>query len=254
MPQGKYRGAPVYSGPMVVLINRLSASASEIFAGAIQDYDRGLVVGTTSFGKGTVQTIIPLAEGAIKLTTAKFYRISGESTQYRGVIPDIEFPAVFDPEEVGESALDDALPWDTIEEIRHRDYGNASAFKTEAERRHVQRAQNNPDFVFYRKEYALAQEQKDDTRVPLQLVEREAKQAQVEAQYLAIENARRVSKGMDTLASLDDLEEEPETDEDDLTAEPDDEKSFYDDAYVMEAANVLLDGISLVKSLLAASK
>ena len=104
----------VYQGPIAVLINRLSASASEIFAGAMQDYQRALVIGGQSFGKGTVQTIQPLNHGQLKLTIAKFYRVSGQSTQNRGVIPDISFPSLFDPKEIGESSLPNALPYTEI--------------------------------------------------------------------------------------------------------------------------------------------
>ena len=93
--------------------------ASEIFAGA-EGYGRGLVIGSQTFGKGTVQALLPVNEGQLKLTIAKFYRISGKSTQHRGVIPDIEFPSAFDPEEIGESALDTALPWDQIRSLRYR--------------------------------------------------------------------------------------------------------------------------------------
>ncbi|MFT5580536.1 MAG: carboxyl-terminal processing protease, partial [Paraglaciecola psychrophila] len=119
---GKRNASPYYRGPLAVLINRLSASASEIFAGAIQDYDRGIVVGSPSFGKGTVQSLTPLRSGQLKITESKFYRISGESTQHRGVVPDIQFPALYDPEKVGESSLDNALAWDRISPIRHRKY------------------------------------------------------------------------------------------------------------------------------------
>ena len=89
---GKRRRSAYYQGPVAVLINRLSASASEIFAGAIQDYGRGIVLGDRSFGKGTVQTLLGMPEGQLKVTESKFYRISGDSTQHRGVVPDIDFP------------------------------------------------------------------------------------------------------------------------------------------------------------------
>ncbi|MFY9333426.1 MAG: S41 family peptidase, partial [Porticoccaceae bacterium] len=100
-----------YNGPLVVLINRLSASASEIFAGALQDYGRAIIVGSQSFGKGTVQDVTGLSSGQLKLTISKFYRVSGDSTQHRGVLPDIELPSLFDKEEVGESEQENALPW-----------------------------------------------------------------------------------------------------------------------------------------------
>lgn len=112
----------VYNGPLVVLINRFSASASEIFAGAIQDYNRGIVVGESSYGKGTVQTMVELDRyvqdkepaGSLKLTIQKFYRVTGSSTQHKGVIPDIKLPTALDPEQFGESASPGALPWDEI--------------------------------------------------------------------------------------------------------------------------------------------
>ncbi len=116
----------VYSGPLAVLVNRLSASASEIFAGAIQDYHRGLIIGTQTFGKGTVQALQQLEQGQIKLTHAKFYRVSGGSTQNRGVLPDIDFPAIYDKDEIGESSLPEALPWD---EISNADYKDSPTLK-----------------------------------------------------------------------------------------------------------------------------
>ncbi|MDB6059913.1 MAG: peptidase, partial [Verrucomicrobiaceae bacterium] len=107
--RGKPRSGPYYDGPLAVMTNRLSASASEIFAGAIQDYQRGLIIGDQTFGKGTVQQLMELQHGALKLTESKFYRISGDSTQNRGVLPDVAFPSLYDPKEVGESSLDKAM-------------------------------------------------------------------------------------------------------------------------------------------------
>ena len=110
-----------YSGPLAVLVDRTSASASEIFAGAIQDYHRGLIIGQTTFGKGTVQSVIPLdrwssrpTEGQVTVTIGKFYRVTGESTQLRGVTPDIVLPSPISTDDVGESVLEHALPWDRI--------------------------------------------------------------------------------------------------------------------------------------------
>jgi len=113
----------VYNGPLVVLTNRFSASASEIFAGAIQDYHRGVVVGESTYGKGTVQTVIDLNKfisdptdkvGELKLTFQKFYRVTGSSTQHKGVTPDVKLPTALDPEQFGESSNPSALPWDEI--------------------------------------------------------------------------------------------------------------------------------------------
>lgn len=124
-----------YAGPMAVLINRFSASASEIFAGAIQDYKRGLVLGEQSFGKGTVQSLIDLGQflpreqeklGQLKLTMAKFYRVNGSSTQHKGVTPDIEFPSGFSAKEYGESSMPNALPWDQVATTKYSTYGDVT--------------------------------------------------------------------------------------------------------------------------------
>ena len=145
---GKRLKTTYYDGPLVVLINRLSASASEIFAGAIQDYQRGLIVGDRSFGKGTVQTLIPLTEGQLKITESKFYRISGGSTQHRGVVPDVEFPSLYDPEEIGESALERALDWDQINPVRHQRYNDLSTVVPRITSLFEQRSASNPDFIY----------------------------------------------------------------------------------------------------------
>ena len=138
-----------YSGPLAVLVNRTSASASEIFAGAIQDYQRGVVLGSQTFGKGTVQEIIPMDYGQVKLTRSKFYRISGASTQHRGVIPDIEFPDIYEAyENIGESSLDGALPWDTVRPVEYRPYHSIQAIVPELKSLHEQRALASPDFIY----------------------------------------------------------------------------------------------------------
>ena len=120
----------VYAGPLAVLINRFSASASEIFAAAIQDYHRGVIIGDQTYGKGTVQQLIDLNQflpreqekvGMLKMTRAKFYRINGSSTQHRGVTPDIVLPSQFSAEEFGESSQPSALPWDQINTTRFND-------------------------------------------------------------------------------------------------------------------------------------
>ena len=142
------RSRAYYDGPLVVLIDRLSASASEIFAGAIQDYSRGLIIGSQSFGKGTVQSVQPLPEGQLKLTESKFYRISGESTQHKGVVPDIDLPNLFDPEKIGESSYETALGWDQIRGIPHRTYLDFAPFLGELEKRHQSRLTENPDMRY----------------------------------------------------------------------------------------------------------
>ena len=205
---GKRMRSSYYDGPLLVLINRLSASASEIFAGAIQDYDRGLVVGDRSYGKGTVQTMVPLTEGQLKVTESKFYRISGDSTQHRGVVPDIELPSLYDPDEIGESSLEHALDWDQINPVRHRRYGNGDALVPQLTAIFRQRADDNPEFRYLQEQLALVEENRALREVSLNEAERRAQRAARDARRLAIENQRRRALGMEPVASLAALEAE----------------------------------------------
>ena len=199
---GKRRRSAFYEGPVAVLVNRLSASASEIFAGAMQDYGRGLVLGDRSFGKGTVQTLLELPEGQLKVTESKFYRISGDSTQHRGVVPDIAFPSLFDQEEIGESALENALDWDQISPVRHREYAVFDALVPTLAAKHQERAAKDPDFVFLSDQVAMAADTRGMDALPLSEAARIALRESQETRALAIENKRRISKGMEPLESL----------------------------------------------------
>jgi carboxyl-terminal processing protease len=196
-----------YSGPLAVLVNRLSASASEIFAGAIQDYQRGIVVGSQTFGKGTVQSVTPLEHGQLKLTRAKFYRISGESTQHMGVVPDIQFPSLVDSEEVGESALEFALPWDKIPPVRHRDYSNLDLILPELRDRHEARKEQDPDLIYIKDQKELLEKTRAIKYISLNETNRQAESKRIEDEQLALENQRRKAKKQDVLESLNDLEE-----------------------------------------------
>ena len=200
---GKRKRSSYYEGPLAVMINRLSASASEIFAGAIQDYGRGIVVGEQSFGKGTVQSLVPLEEGQLKITESKFYRISGDSTQHRGVMPDILYPSLFDPSEIGESALDNALPWDQITPARFNRYSDYSPIIPMLTTLHEKRSEENPDYLFLEDQALLAREARQITALPLNESGRIALRDEQEARALAIENKRRAAKGLPLLASLD---------------------------------------------------
>lgn len=200
------RQRPFYDGPLIVLINRLSASASEIFAGAIQDYGRGLVAGTTSFGKGTVQVLAPLKQGRLKLTESKFYRVSGQSTQHRGVVPDIDFPSYFDLEEVGESSQDNALPWDSIREVRHRMYEDFDPLLSVLKTQHRQRVETDPDWQFMLNEIALISEQRALQTSTLNKTSREQLKEQREEKWLAIENTRRQKRNEPVFESTDAVE------------------------------------------------
>lgn len=227
-----------YKGPLAVLVNRLSASASEIFAGAMQDYHRALILGGQTFGKGTVQSIQPLNHGELKLTLAKFYRVSGQSTQNQGVIPDIKYPDLMDTKEIGESALPEALPWDSIKPAIKPELDPIKPFLAELQSRFEDRTAQNPDFTFARERLQLAQKLMVETTVSLNEVTRRAQHADIEAQQLAIENTRRQAKGEDTLNKL------KVEDEDALPVE-DDKIKPEDDAYLAETGRILLDYLGL---------
>ncbi|MEH6568917.1 MAG: carboxy terminal-processing peptidase, partial [Halioglobus sp.] len=254
---GKRLRTSFYEGPLVVLINRLSASASEIFAGAIQDYQRGIVVGDQSFGKGTVQTLIPLTEGQLKITESKFYRISGESTQHRGVVPDVAFPSLYDSQEIGESSLDHALNWDQINPVRHRRYNDLTKTVPQLSQLFAERSALNPDFIYLEDQVRLVQESREIKSLPLNEKARIALRETQEGKALAIENKRRKAKGEELLTSLEDEEDESEeeseseTDHDgdestkdeiaDVEAEEEEEK--MPDVLLSEAGNVLVDAL-----------
>jgi carboxyl-terminal processing protease len=252
---GKRRRSQYYEGPLAVMINRLSASASEIFAGAIQDYGRGIIVGEQSFGKGTVQSLVPLQEGQLKITESKFYRVSGGSTQHRGVEPDIDYPSLFDPEKIGESALDNALAWDQIAPTRFNRYNNYDTIIPTLTSLHHARAANDPDYQFLQDQVDMAQEARAISALPLQQSGRIAMRDEQAALALAIENKRRLSKGLEPLAALDADEEIAaetpiaSTDEaalpNDSPAETGDVEKATPDVLLLETGKILVDAISL---------
>ena len=249
---GKRRRGPYYDGPVAVMIDRLSASASEIFAGALQDYGRAIVVGDRSFGKGTVQTLLDLPEGQLKITESKFYRISGDSTQHRGVIPDISYPSLLQHDEIGESSLDKALDWDRIAPVRHKDYGVVDAILPTLVAKHTERANSDPDFQYIWDQKALAAKVRGAEVLPLNEAERIAQRTSQEIQYLAIENTRRQAKGMDALASLDDLvdgdnqsSDMPQDNAEQPSAVIEESAADEVDALITETARILTDAINL---------
>ena len=198
-------GDLAWDGPLAVLVNRLSASASEIFAGAIQDYQRGLVIGGQTFGKGTVQTLIPLNRGQLKLTQAKFYRVSGQSTQHQGVIPDIEFPELYDQEKIGESTLTDALPWDVIRPTRFRREQSLAPMISMLDVRHQSRIENDPEFAYLNDLVSRNREQSDRTHISLNEAQRRQEKADDEAWRVDLENRRRVARGQKPIENMDQL-------------------------------------------------
>ena len=234
----------VWDGPLAVMVNRLSASASEIFAGAIQDYGRGILVGSQTFGKGTVQTLIPLNRGQLKVTAAKFYRVSGRSTQHRGILPDIEFPELNDAHRVGESSLDDAMPWDMIQPAAHVPGSGIRPLLAALRARHERRVADHPDFVYLRALAAKSREYGERERFSLNEAVRRAELAEEEAWRLDLENALRREKGEPELASLDALDSL--ADEGPLGPE--------DDPLLMETGQILLDFMGLERQVAAVGR
>ena len=236
------RRTPYYQGPLVVLINRLSASASEIFAGAIQDYGRGLVFGSTSFGKGTVQVMAPLKEGQLKFTESKFYRVSGDSTQHRGVIPDIEFPSYYSDDDIGESSQEHALPWDSIHSVRHSVYQIPNTLLSQLRTRHAQRVALDPDWNYMLDEINILETQRDTTEISLNKAKREALRKSREAQLLEIENKRRTALRLDPYKTYEEFKESRDVEKNEREADGETNES---DPLLREASQLLVDYIDL---------
>ena len=208
-----------WDGPLVVLIDRFSASASEIFAGAIQDYRRGIVVGQRSFGKGTVQNLLPLSRwsakpvnGQLTVTIAKFYRVTGESTQHRGVEPDVEFASPISLKDVGESSLPDALPWDRIAAAPYEGLAPRPPSIAELSTRERARQLADPDYRWLVSDIAAIDQQRQQKTISLNLEERKAERARLEAERLARENERRAARTEPPLQAVADIDPEKQPD------------------------------------------
>lgn len=201
-----------WSGPLAVLVDRTSASASEIFAGAIQDYRRGLILGQSTFGKGTVQQLIPLdrwsgtsTQGQLTVTIAKFYRVTGESTQIKGVDPDVALPSPIDVEDVGESVLRYALPWDRIAPASFHAVPGESEWIADFARTETARTEADGDYRWLTQGLQTLAALRKERSVSLNLAERQEQRSQQEQRRLAHENARRVRGGEAPLKSLEEL-------------------------------------------------
>ena len=250
----------VYDGPLAVLVNRLSASASEIFAGAIQDYERGIIVGNATFGKGTVQSLFPLNRGQLKLTQAKFYRVSGDSTQERGISPDIKFPFNYDPEIVGESTLEKPLPWDRIIG-RYVRKGGISQVIVPLRERHNERVKQNPEFLYQNAAYDYRKTSRKADYVSLKNSERRSQKDDRDNFWLNLENKKREALGRDRLTSLSNIDETEKLNENEME-NPDrseqslagdniqktESKLYEQDPFLLEAGNIVVDLISLQRS------
>ena len=209
-------GITYYDGPLTVLVDRYSASASEIFAAAIQDYGRGIVIGEQTFGKGTVQQHKGLGRaydlydnelGSVQYTIAKFYRINGGSTQHKGVIPDISFPSAIDPAEWGESKQDNALPWDSIVRARYQEMGDLKPIITYLDKQHAQRIQSEPEFNYVFEDITRYNEEKDRKTISLVEAQRIKEKDENEARALVRTNERLARLGEKPIENLDDVPE-----------------------------------------------
>jgi len=237
----------VYNGPLVVLVDRLSASASEIFAGAIQDYGRGIIMGSQTFGKGTVQSVRPLNHGQLKITQAKFYRISGASTQHKGVVPDIVMPALIDKTKVGEDSLEHALKWDAIESAKFQNLNYVENIAQTLIEQHMQRIVLQPEYNILLEEIALLESQRAKDRVTLNKKERKFENAAFDKAQLTIINKRRELDKLEAFKSIDDWSEFQKEQANNTDENNDDKVDFV----VKESAEVLLDFIELQEVLTA---
>jgi carboxyl-terminal processing protease len=226
----------LYNGPMLVMINRLSASASEIFAGALQDYGRALIVGSRSYGKGTVQDVTGLTSGQLKLTISKFYRVSGDSTQHRGVLPDIAFPSAYDPEEVGESHQDNALPWDQIRGVPHANNSQLQDLVEPLTRAHLQRSAADPDYANLVDILALTKNWNQDQALSLNIEKRRERSAKWDTELFSLENIRRSKKGLMPYADIETWKQ---------AEDPEEENIAESDPLLQEAGHILTDQILL---------
>ena len=206
-----------YSGPLIVLVDRFSASASEIFAGAIQDYGRGLIIGQQTYGKGTVQNAHPLNYtifgrkpelGQLNVTIGKYYRITGESTQDRGVTPDITMPSLIDANEVGESTRDRALPWDHIEAASFKVEGDLKPLAAQLEKLHQERTAGSADFRYLREDIAALDAARSQKTVSLNLAAREAERKRQDNERLERENAWRAAHEVKPVKSLEEIKDD----------------------------------------------
>ncbi|MCL1037519.1 carboxy terminal-processing peptidase [Shewanella submarina] len=237
-------GKVAYNGPLTVMVDRYSASASEIFAAALQDYDRALIVGESTFGKGTVQQHKGLGRmydmydkplGHVQYTIAKFYRINGGSTQLKGVTPDIPFPSALKPGEYGESEEKNALPWDQVAVAQYTSLGDVSNGLISAlAQKHDQRIKHDPEFAYIFDDIAEYKTQEDEKSISLVESERVKSREDDDQKALERTNDRRVAAGFKPVKSLEDI--------------PDEEELDAPDPFLDETAMITLDMVDVEKT------
>jgi carboxyl-terminal processing protease len=211
--------AVAYDGPLTILVDRFSASASEIFAAAMQDYGRGIVVGQETYGKGSVQNLYPLDRyalgqdpgfGQLTVTIGMYYRVTGDSTQNRGVQPDLQLPSAISAEDVGESSRDGALPWNRIRPATFKREGSPTPLLDELQRMHDQRIAGDPDFRFTAGEIAAVEALRSEKSVSLNLEKRKAEREARSQEQLARENERRAALGEPALKTVEEIKDPPD--------------------------------------------
>ena len=235
-PLGHTRGIQNYDGPVMILVDKLSASASEILAGAFQDYKRGLIVGSNTFGKGTVQRLENLSYGQLKFTEQKFYRVSGKSTQNLGVIPDINLPYVFDSQEVGEMALKNSLPYDDISSLEYEPFNSTS--NIEMIQSFSKKRVSDSNLNEYIKDQKIhSKNELDKKLIPVNYLVRKSEKKAQEEKRLFIENRFRVSVGLKPYLNFQEF----------LDADPEELNEFSEKMVLEEAARILIDQINFNK-------
>ena len=245
-----------WTGPLAVLVNRSSASASEIFAAAIQDYGRGLIIGEPTFGKGTVQNLIDLDRvtereqpqfGQVKLTIAQFFRIDGGTTQHAGVVPDIEFPVTVDASEFGESTYDNALPATHIQAAAHTELGNFAPIVPRLIALHGARVAKDKEFGWWAQDVAQFRAERDRKLISLNEADRRAERDAQEAKRKARE-AERKSLGLADDSSANQDDDGLQADERNIAQEAADEQAAKNrpDPLLRESAAILADAVTLL--------
>ena len=236
-PLGHTMGRQNYVGPVAILVDKLSASASEILAGVIQDYQRGLIIGAQTFGKGTVQRMENLSYGQIKFTEQKFYRVSGESTQHKGVIPDIELPLVYSNQEIGEMSYENALPYNDISPVYYETFEELSDLDS-LKRYSDNRIKDSSMSLYLNETKKLFEKEKERNLLPVNLTIREKIREDNEKKRLSIENNLRKSLGLDIFENYENF---TDSDLDEIS----DKK---EEIILKEAAQILIDQIIFKES------
>ena len=247
-PYGASRAVQVWDKPMLVLVNRYSASASEIVAGAIQDYKRGFVVGQRTFGKGTVQSLESLSEGQIKITESKYYRINGMSTQNKGVIPDIELPVTWDIESVGESSYPTAMEWDVIRPYRHKKFKINPDLIEKVIANYEFRLSEEPNLNYLKKVRDRYDLNKNKKKLSLNLEDRKIQKELRKDWLLSIENERRLKVGLEEFISYKEMEDSNESD-----TSIENNINLIDDYQLIESTNIINDFIDFEKDIILSS-